>query len=113
EAEEPEHRSVAESMRTPENPLNTYLSARTTVHINDRLLNGGVSQPQPCDATNRLGRRMRGAGLPITPSPVGHGHIAPRPPGRVPVREARRQEATRTCLQGPPQVPGRGACGWR
>src|SRR5699024_11482240 len=71
---------------------------RTTVHINARLLNGGVSQPQPCDATNRLGRRMRGAGLPITPSPVGHGHIAPRPPGRVPVREARRQEATRTCL---------------
>jgi|GEM_PF-2810666 len=37
EAEEPEHRSVAESMRTPENPLNTYLSARTTAEFKDEL----------------------------------------------------------------------------
>lgn len=35
EAEEPEHRSVAETMRTPENPLNTYLSARTTSEFRD------------------------------------------------------------------------------
>ena len=35
DAEEPEHRSVAETMRTPENPLNTYLSARTTSEFRD------------------------------------------------------------------------------
>lgn len=35
EAEEPEHRSVAETMRTPSNPLNSYLSARTTSEFRD------------------------------------------------------------------------------
>lgn len=37
QAQKPEHRSVAETMRTPENPLNTYLSARTTSEFKDDL----------------------------------------------------------------------------
>jgi predicted DNA binding CopG/RHH family protein len=35
ETEEPKHRSVAESMRTPDSPLNSYLSARTTSDFRD------------------------------------------------------------------------------
>src|SRR5699024_1276677 len=85
--------------------------------ISDRTQTSSTTSPIVWWRSSRnasiCARRSHAAVVLIMPCPVGHGHIDPRPPERVPVREARRQETTRTRLQEPLGGPGRGACGWR